>query len=187
MAVTTLDEKTALVVIDMQKGITSLPTAQPMEEVKANVAKLTKAFRSHDKPVVLVNVKGGARGRTERTMTRGEMPADWADLIPELDEQPSDVKITKKTWGAFHDTSLDKDLKDLGVTQIVLCGVATSIGVESTARNASELGYNVTLATDAMTDMSEEAHNNSIKLIFPRLGETGTTDEIISLLDKTND
>jgi len=187
MAVTTLDEKTALVVIDMQKGITSFPTAHPMEDVKGSVAKLTKAFRSHNLPVVLVNVKGGARGRTENTMTRGEMPADWADLIPELDEQPSDIKITKKTWGAFHDTPLDQHLKDLGVTQIVLGGVATSIGVESTARSASEHGYNVTLATDAMTDMSAEAHDNSIARIFPRLGETGTTDEIIALLDRKND
>ncbi len=69
------------------------------------------------------------------------------------------------------------------MTQIVLCGVATSIGVESTARFASELGYNVTLITDAMTDMNAEAHDNSVQRIFPRLGETGTVQDVIALLD----
>ena len=83
--------------------------------------------------------------------------------------------MTKRTWGAFTNTDLDDWLKKNGVTQVVVCGVATSAGVESTARFAQELGYNVTLATDAMTDMSAEAHENCIKRIFPRMGETGTT------------
>jgi nicotinamidase-related amidase len=62
--------------------------------------------------------------------------------------------------------------------------VATSIGVETTARQAFELGYNVTLATDAMTDMNESAHENSVSRIFPRLGETGTATDVIALLDR---
>jgi nicotinamidase-related amidase len=71
------------------------------------------------------------------------------------------------------------------VTQVVLVGIATSIGVESTARYASELGLNVTLVVDAMTDMNADAHTNSITRIFPRLGETGTTQEVLALLDST--
>ncbi len=70
------------------------------------------------------------------------------------------------------------------MTQVVLCGIATSAGVESTARQAHELGYHVTLAVDAMTDRSPEAHANSVARIFPRLGETGTAAEIIALLDR---
>ena len=66
---------------------------------------------------------------------------------------------------------------------MVICGIATSIGVESTARQAYELGYNVTLATDAMTDLNLDTHNNSVKLIFPRLGETGTSAEVLALVD----
>jgi nicotinamidase-related amidase len=93
--------------------------------------------------------------------------------------------VTKRTWGAFTNTGLDEHLKKLGVTQVVIAGVATSIGVESTARYAYELGFNVTLAIDAMTDMNADAHANSIARIFPRLGETGTTREIIELLDST--
>ena len=140
MPITDLDQKTALIIIDLQKGITALPTAHSMETVVSNSAKLAEVFRRHQLPVVLVNVTGGAPGRTERSMSAGDRPDDWAELVPELNAQPSDIRITKRTWGAFHDTNLDKQLKDLGVTQVVVCGVATSAGVESTARSAHEHG-----------------------------------------------
>ncbi len=90
--------------------------------------------------------------------------------------------MTKRTWGAFTNTDLEAYLKARSVTQVVIAGVATSIGVESTARFAHELGFHVTLAVDAMTDLTADAHDNSVARIFPRLGETGTTDEIIALL-----
>ena len=113
-------------------------------------------------------------------------PAEFFELLPDLKQQPSDHVVTKRTWGAFTNTDLDAWLKKNGVTQVVCCGIATSAGVESTARFAQELGYNITLTTDAMTDMSAEAHENSVKRIFPRLGETGTTAEILALLEKRN-
>jgi nicotinamidase-related amidase len=185
MAITALDPKTALILIDLQKGIIAYPTAHPADEVVRHAAALADAFRRHDLLVVLVNVAGGAPGRTEQTRSRGEFPADWTDLVSELNQQPEDHTITKRTWGAFTNTSLDEHLKKLGVTQVVIAGVATSIGVESTARQAHELGFNVTLAVDAMTDKSLDAHSNSITRIFPRLGETGTTGEIVALLDST--
>jgi nicotinamidase-related amidase len=93
--------------------------------------------------------------------------------------------VTKRNWSAFYGTDLDLQLRRRGVTQIVLAGIATSIGVESTARAAHEHGYHVTLATDAMADRDADAHANSIGRIFPRLGETGTTADIIALLEKT--
>jgi nicotinamidase-related amidase len=185
MAVTAIDPKTALILIDLQKGIVAYPTAHPADEVVQHAAALADAFRLHGLPVVLVNVADAAPGRTEQTRSRGEFPADWTDLVPELNQQPKDHTVTKQTWGAFTNTGLDEHLKKLGVTQVVVAGVATSIGVESTARQAHEHGFNVTLATDAMTDMSLDAHNNSIIRIFPRLGETGTTGEIIALLDRS--
>jgi nicotinamidase-related amidase len=92
--------------------------------------------------------------------------------------------VTKKTWNAFCDTALDQELKKLGVTHIVLCGIATSIGVEGTARAAYEKGYNLTFAEDAMTDMLASAHDNSFTAIFPRIGEVGTTEAIIEQLGK---
>lgn len=183
MPLTALDPKTALIAVDLQKGIASFPTVHPMAEVVKNASSLAAAFRRHDLPVVLVNVTGGAPGRAEQEY-RGTFPADFADLLPELGRQPQDHVVTKRTWGAFTGTDLEAYLRDAGVTQVVLCGVATSIGVESTARYAHELGFNVTLAVDAMTDMNADAHANSLARIFPRLGETGATKEIIDLLDK---
>lgn len=184
MALTTLDPKTALIVIDLQNGIVGLPTARPAGEVIERAATLAAAFRNRNLPVVLVNVDGGAPGRTEQPR-RGERPAGWAELVPELHRQPSDLLVTKRTWGAFIHTNLDATLRELGVSQVVVAGIATSAGVESTARQAYELGYNVTLAVDAMTDMNGDAHANSVARIFPRIGETGTTDEIIALLDSS--
>ena len=183
MAATTLDPKTALLIVDLQKGILGYPAAHPMDGVVKHAGELAAAFRRHGLPVVLVNVDAGAPGRTEQVSRLAERPAGWTDLLPELNQQPADHLVTKRTWGAFTNTDLESHLKKRGVTQVVIAGVATSAGVESTARHAHELGFNVTLAVDAMTDMSPEAHLNSLTRIFPRLGETGTTREIIDRLE----
>ncbi|OEF23619.1 isochorismatase family protein [Vibrio rumoiensis] len=183
MSITTLDPKTALIVIDLQKGILALPTCHDTAPVVEKSCQLIDAFRAKQLPVVLVNVAGGAPGRNEQAASHGELPADWAELTPELNIQDSDHLVTKKTWGAFTNTDLEEYLKSNAVTQVVVIGVATSIGVESTARQAWELGYNVTLATDAMTDLNMDTHTNSINLIFPRLAETGTTADILVLLN----
>ena len=185
MALTTLDEKTAIVAIDLQKGIVSVPTVHPIAEVVQHAVTLVKAFRRHGLPVVLVNVAGRAPGRTEAGTMNFVPPPDWTELVAELEAQPSDHLVTKMRWGAFYGTALDATLKGLGVTEIVLAGVATSIGVETTARSAYEHGYNVVLATDAMTDRDPDAHANSIRRIFPKLGETATTAEILDMLEKT--
>jgi nicotinamidase-related amidase len=183
MAITSLDPKTALIVVDLQKGVVGMPTAHPSPEIVKRAAALAEAFRRHRLPVVLVNVDGLAPGRTEQAPNLGALPANWTELAPELNRRPTDHAVTKRTWGAFTGTGLNEHLKGLGVTEVVIAGIATSAGVESTARQAHELGYNVALAVDAMTDRRAEAHANSITRIFPRLGETGTTEEIIALLN----
>jgi nicotinamidase-related amidase len=187
MTLSTIDPKPALVVIDLQKGVMGRATVHPLADIVRRSADLAAAFRAHGLPVVLVNVTGGAPGRTEAGFqSAGQTrPPDFSDLVAELDVQPDDVLITKRTWGAFHGTALDARLRDLGVTQIVLTGVATSAGVESTARSAHEHGYHVVLATDAMTDMDAGVHQNSLERIFPRLGETAATAEVLELLEKT--
>ncbi|WP_284742380.1 isochorismatase family protein [Amycolatopsis sp. RTGN1] len=186
MTLSTLDPATALVVIDLQKAVTALPVAHPIAEVVANAARLAEAFRDRGLPVVLVRATGVAPGRTERSFSRpggSKPPIDAADLVPELNRQDTDHEVIKQTWGAFVRTGLDEHLEGLGVTQVVVVGVATSFSVESTARQAYELGYHVTLATDAMTDFSADAHENSVVRIFPSLGETGTTDEVLKLVE----
>ena len=182
MALTTLDPMTALIVIDLQKGIVGVPTAHPIDEVVKHAGALTDAFRRHELPVVLVNVTGGAPGRAEQVRNRGELPADWADLIPELNQQPHDHPVTKRTWGAFTGTDLDEYLKKLGVTQVVVAGVSTSAGVESTARSARDYGYNVVVVVDAITDRDAEAHRYCVEKVFPRISETDTTEKVLKLL-----
>jgi len=182
MSITAIDAKTALILIDLQKGIVGSNTAHPVDAVLKHVRELADAFRRHQLPVVLVNVTGGAPGRVEQRAS-GERPADWAELVPELGAQPGDLRVTKQTWGVFASTGLADELRKQGVTQVVIGGISTSIGVESTARQAFEGGFNVTLAIDAMTDTKIEAHDNSIARIFPRLGETGSTREIVERLD----
>jgi nicotinamidase-related amidase len=182
MALTMLDPVTALVIVDLQRGIVDLPSAYGIGDVVARASALAAAFRRHRLPVVLVNVAGGAPGRTERPRPGGPFPDGWADLIPELDRQRDDIAVTKRTWGAFASTDLESQLRQRGVTQVVIAGVATGTGVESTARQAYEAGFNVTLATDAMTDPRSEAHDYSITNVFPRLGESGSTQAIIDLL-----
>jgi nicotinamidase-related amidase len=182
MPLTKLDENCALVVIDLQKGLIGLPTAHPADEIVDRAAQLARAFRKQLLPVVLVNVTGRAPGRTDAGAPKFSLPPDWSELVPELDRQPGDLTISKQRWGAFLGTTLDADLRQRGVTQIVLAGISTSIGVESTARSAYDLGYHVTLAVDAMTDLVAEAHRHSVEKIFPRLGETATTDDVLRQL-----
>ncbi|MDR2012012.1 MAG: cysteine hydrolase [Rhodanobacter sp.] len=185
MTVTALDPKTALIVVDLQKGIVALPATHPIDSVIKHVVTLTEAFHKHGLPVVLVNVAGGAPGRTEQPRGHREFPAGWTDLIPELNRQPQDHVVTKHTPGAFTNTGLEAHLRGLGVTQVVIVGIATSNGVEVTARQAYEVGFNVALVTDAMTDSQADAHAYSIGRVFPRIGETGTTQEIINFMKQS--
>jgi nicotinamidase-related amidase len=185
MPLTALDPGTALVVIDLQKGIVDGPFIHPIGEIVDRTRELIDVFRAKKLPVVLVNVAGRAPGRTEQGPRSSTSFAEgWTDFLPELDRQPSDIVVTKRSWGAFATTDLERQLKARGVTQVVVTGVATSGGVEATARQAYEQGFNVSLALDATTDIREEAHEFSIRNVFPRVGETGSTKEVISLLER---
>jgi nicotinamidase-related amidase len=176
---TQLDKTAALVVIDLQKGVLQIPAVHPISDIVDRTAQLARAFRERGLPVVLVNVTGMAPGRVEAQRPKFSPPPDWTELAPGLDAQPTDHLVSKQRWGAFHGTSLDEYLRGRGVTQVVLTGVATSAGVESTARSAYDLGYNVVLVTDATTDRDADAHRHCIEKIFPRLGETDSTANVL--------
>jgi nicotinamidase-related amidase len=182
MPLTTLDPTAALIVIDLQKGIVAMPTVHPTAEIVDLSAQLARAFREKGLPVVLVNVTARAPGRTDTAWPRTSFPADWADLVPELDPQTGDILISKQCVGAFVRTPLQDQLQQRGVTQVFLTGVATSFGVEATARSAFDYGYNVVLVTDAMTDRDADSHRHSIEKIFPRIGETETTENVLKRL-----
>jgi nicotinamidase-related amidase len=182
MPLTKLDDSCALIVIDLQKGVMGIPTVHPMSEVVGRTAQLARAFREEGLPVVLVNVTGMAPGRTDTERPKFSFPADWTELVPELEQHPSDHLVSKQRWGAFLGTNLDEYLRGRGVTQVVVTGVATSAGVESTARSAYDLGYNVAFVVDAMTDRDHAAHGYCIEKLFPRLGETATTADVLKMM-----
>lgn len=191
MAITELDAASALVVIDILNGIVGMPAVVAEPQVVTNCVRLVDAFRAKRLPVALVRV-GFASDRSDALRTRVQSPSpaatpppEYFDYIRELRaDADRDILIHKRQWGAFYGTDLDLQLRRRGVTGIVLCGVATSIGVESTARDAWERNYNLTFASDAMTDMNADAHARSLDTIFPRIGEIGTTDEIVARLER---
>jgi nicotinamidase-related amidase len=177
------DNTAALIVIDLQKGIVAMPTVHPAGEIIGRCAQLARAFRERGLPVVLVNVTAAAPGRTDAgPRNLSGLPADWTELVPELDQQPGDYLVSKQRVGAFIGTSLDEILRKRGVTQVFMTGVATSAGVEATARSAHDYGYNVVTVVDAMTDRDPEAHQFTVQKIFPRISETETTNNVLKLL-----
>jgi nicotinamidase-related amidase len=164
---------TALVLIDLQNGILGrkLEPVSADELLEAGKA-LAGRFRAEGAPVVLVNgapvTEDRPRAVDESSGLPKTLPAGFVDLAPGLAE-PSDLKITKATWGAFSVPELDRELRKRGVRTIVLGGVATQFGVESTARQAWELGYELVIVKDATTSIAIEAHDNSMQRIFPRI------------------
>jgi nicotinamidase-related amidase len=133
-----------------------------------------------------VNPKNAAWTKARKEAKPTSLPDnnDWYKITDRIHTNENDIYITKHTWNAFFETQLQEELKKRSVTGIVIGGISTSIGVEGTARAASELGYNLTFATDAMTDMQPSAHERSLQFIFPRMGETGSAKEIIKVLEE---
>jgi nicotinamidase-related amidase len=177
---------TALLLVDLQKGIVGLPTAPYSgEAVLARSKALAQRFRAAKAPVVLINVafapdfSDALKAPVDRPMQAppGGFPEGWTELADGLAE-PSDIRVTKRQWGAFYGTDLDLQLRRRGVTTVVLGGIATNMGVESTARAAHEHGYAVVLAEDAATTFTDEMHAFAFEHIFPRLGRVARSDEI---------
>ncbi len=184
MSISALDQQIALIVIDLQAGTIANPTAHPIDKVIAQAVELLSAFRRRELPVVLASVSGTPAGRTQYSDGPRDFPPSFRERLPELNQQPHDLTVTRRAWSVFAGTGLAALLSECGVTQIVLAGMATSFGVESTARHGYDLGFSVALALDAMTDPSMDAHLNSATRTFPALGQTGSASEIIKLLDE---
>ena len=184
----TLDaQRTALVLIDLQTGILSLPTKpRTADEVLATCTAMARRFRAAGALVVLVHVTwapdfGDAPpGLTDQPARRapGSLPADWADLAAGL-AAPGDVIITKHQWGAFTGTELDLQLRRRGLDTVVIAGIATNFGVESTARHAWELGYHVVVVEDGCTTTAPvEMHDLAFTAVFPRIARVAQSREL---------
>lgn len=189
----TLDPKsTALVVIDLQRGILARETTPHANtDVRARSVKLVNACRKAGVQVVLVNVgfspdeKDRLSQPADSPNPPGPLPAGYSDLDPALGSDAGDLLITKRQWGAFYGTALDLELRRRGVTTIILCGIATNFGVESTARAAFDQGYELIFIEDAMSGLSGETHAFPIEHIFPRMGFVRSTEEFISAVAET--
>jgi nicotinamidase-related amidase len=186
-----IDPKTtALVLIDLQRGIMARDTKPyTAAQVVEQAARLAKRFREAGSLVALVHVKF-ASDFSDRLDPAADSPApatpvppEWSEIVPELGSDPQDVIIRKRNWGAFYGTALDLELRRRNIRTIVLGGIATNMGVESTARDAYERGYEQVFVEDACASFSEEMHAFPFKNIFPRMGRVRSTDEVWRALD----
>ncbi|HEX6750945.1 MAG TPA: hydrolase [Longimicrobium sp.] len=180
---------TALVLIDLQRGIVARETApHSSAAVVANAARLAERFRAAGAPVILVRVSYAPDGRD---MLRPDiddpppvppLPPGWDEIVPELGPRDGDVVVTKRNWGAFNGTDLELQLRRRGVRTIVLGGISTNFGVESTARNAMELAYAQVIVENATAAFSAEAHAFAFTTIFPRLARIRSTEQVLAAL-----
>ena len=185
----TLDPRTtALVVIDLQRGIAAGQTVPyAAGDVVAHAGQLVRHFRTRGAPVVLVRVDPGPNGilfprpitDVQRTMNPGP---DFAEILPEIGPEAGDIVVTKHHPCAFNGTDLEIQLRRRGVQTIVLCGISTNVGVEATARVGFEYGYNLVFAEDAMAARDAELHTSSVSKFFPTIGRVRRTSQIIAAL-----
>lgn len=187
-----LDPKTtALVLIDLQKGI--LPFAggpHSAQQVLDHATGLATRFRQLGSPVVMVRVGWSdtfAEALKQEVdvpakMPEGGLPAVWWEFPEQLAVTDSDIQVVKRQWGAFYGTDLDLQLRRRGIKTIVLAGISTNIGVESTARNAWEHGYELVIAEDACSAHNNEQHQSSVQNIFPRISRVRSTAEVLAAL-----
>lgn len=181
--------RSALVVIDLQEGI--LPFAGgpwSADQVVDNAAALAKKCRETDRPVFLVRVgwspdfAEALKQPVDAPNPAHALPDNWWHPPVALGQEASDIVVIKRQWGAFYGTDLELQLRRRGIDTIILCGIATNIGVESTARHAWELGFSLVIAEDACSAANTEQHNSSINAIFPRIARVRSTEEIIAAL-----
>lgn len=182
-------ENTAVVLIDLQKGIVTLPGApHPSSAVVANARQLLEAARAAGATVVLVHTGPAANGRdrlaplADAPMPVRHLASDWTELVPDLGPRPGDLVILKHQWGAFYGTELDLQLRRRRISTLVLGGIATEFGVESTARDAYERGYSQVFVSDAMTGLTAESHDHTLRRIFPRIGCVRDTVDVAAAL-----
>lgn len=182
-------QRTAIVLIDLQKGILSMPLApHNAATVVSNGVALATRCRTLGIPVVLVRVAFRSdnadrlSGPTDAPPRSPLNDPEAITLAPELTANANDILINKHQWGAFYGTDLDLQLRRRGIDTILLGGVATNFGVESTGRDAWERNYQIIFVEDAMSSVSAEAHGFATSVIFPRIGRVRTSATVLASL-----
>jgi nicotinamidase-related amidase len=180
-------KKTALVLIDLQNAIVGMsPVPHSAAQVVENSRKLAEAFRAHGAPVVYVRVdlNDFMKLPVDQPHNRGDkpVPAEASEITPSAGFQHGDILVTKRHWGAFAGTDLEQQLKSRGIDTVVLSGISTNAGVESTARQGTGLGFAFVLVEDACSSQNADHHRFAFENIFPRLTRVRTTDEVLASL-----
>lgn len=179
--------RTALVMIDLQHGIVPRQWAPYTgEQVVGNCVLLAQEMRQRGAMVVYVHVLLNemlARHVDTPTSAPGAAPPPQASqLVPDAGVEATDVVVAKRSWGAFYGTELDQLLRRRGIKTLIMAGIATNMGVESTARAAFDHGYELVFADDAMTSFSAEAHQFACENMFRRMGRVRTTTHLLQAL-----
>jgi nicotinamidase-related amidase len=182
-----LDPKvTALVLIDLQRGIVGRQAApHATADVVRNGVRLADALRAKGGLVVFVRVNISevlSLPVDAPTPRPANVPPEASELVPELNVQTGDVVVTKRQWGAFYGTDLEQQLRRRQIRTVVMGGIATNIGVESTARAAYDRAYELVFAEDAMSSVSAEAHAFAVSTIFPRMGRVRSTEQLLAAI-----
>jgi len=188
--------RTALVVFDMQKGQFEVDDAERRRwlaesNIVANTVQLLQAARSAGLPVfyiqnsrrpdfadqkeVLTDAGGGVRGGPV-IGTRG-----W-EILDEIKPEPNDYVVPKFRQGAFSSTTLDILLRARSIDTLLLCGVRTTVGIETTVRDGRDLGYNIVLVSDCTGGVSPEDHQWTLQRIFPMLARVRTHTQVAAML-----
>lgn len=186
----TLDPATtALLAIDLQQGILQLPLApHASADLVSRTAQIASRFRGAGAPVFFTSVgwspdfRDALQPPVDRPIQGPTPGPDWADMPPALGVAPGDFRLMKRQWGAFYGTELDLQLRRRGIKTLVLTGIATNLGVESTARQAWELGYGLVFVEDAISSLSPEMHAFAVNVIFPMIGRVRSTEQVLGMV-----
>jgi nicotinamidase-related amidase len=194
MSTPVINPTVALLPVDLQNGIVSLTLAPYSgNQVVATTVTLANAFRALNLPIIFIHTSYQPDGavalqvKTDVPPSPPNLDPSWSEFAPALDVQSSDIVVTKHQWGAFTGTDLDVQLRRRGITDIVLTGIATNFGVESTARQGYENDYNVIIASDAVSTLSTDQQNFALTQIFPRIAQVAATADILQALQQSCD
>jgi nicotinamidase-related amidase len=182
MPITNLAPEATLVVVDVQSGTLPNSRAIPADQLVDRIAALAAAFRSTGRPVVFTVSTGTPAGRTTHGPGGRTWPAGFSDLDERLGRTDDEPLLSRLGWSAFAGTELAGDLRARGVREVVIVGLATTFGVESTARAAYDLGFDVIVVTDAISDPDPAGHERSVARVLPVLGRVLTAEELQRLV-----
>ena len=184
-------DATALIIVDLQNGILD-PEPVPFgrDQIVRQAASLGHAFANVGSPIVLTttdfaaNYVDAPKGLADSPweLPKAGLPAEFAMLVSEINALPTAVRIAKRQMSAFFGTELDLQLRRRGCNTVVICGVATNLGVEATARAAFDFNYNVVLASDACGSVAPGLHEFAMEKILPRIARVRQTSEILEAM-----